>query len=241
MHKGGPPNPWLSSAQVTLWGAGGQLLCACPGTLRDTRTSVCPQVIQGQFSTLWILSTTWKAATKLSVTTHGQNCSSSPSSMTSLMSQGTQRVCFFPLPKSLSMTETGIYHRPCPWREQRAHEAALRLLPLSWKRLVQAGLTLSEQLEGRKIVWRREGGEWWWAYEAKSPYIILQVGNKIHLRGHVPWVIYKYNGCTRSRMRFSFQQKQRLLLIICPMGRLRNCPSQIRESAEALKIILNQF
>lgn len=54
--------------------------------------------------------------------------------------------------------ETGINHRPCPSREQGEHEAALRLLPLGWKRLVQTGLTLSEQLGGRKIAQRREGG-----------------------------------------------------------------------------------
>lgn len=94
------------------------------------------------------------------VITHGQNRSSSTSSMTSLMSQGMQRVCFLPLPKSLSMMEARIYRRPCPWREQGAHEATLHLLPLSWKTLVQAGLTLSEQLCGRKIT-QREGGEWW--------------------------------------------------------------------------------
>lgn len=125
--------------------------------LRDTRTSVCPQATQ-QFSAPRINPLpARKANTKLSVITHGQNCSSSTSSITSLMSQGMQRVCFFPLPKSLSMMVAGIYHRPCPWREQGAHEAALHLLPLSWKRLVQAGLTLSEQLCGRKIT-QREGG-----------------------------------------------------------------------------------
>lgn len=59
------------------------------------------------------------------------------------------------------MMEAGICHRPCPWREQGAHEAALHLLPLGWKRLEQAGLTLSEQLGGRKITQMREGGEWW--------------------------------------------------------------------------------
>lgn len=111
-----------------------------------------------QLSAPQINPTAQKAATKSSVVTHGQNCSSSTSSMTSLMSQGMQRVCFFPLPKSLSMMEAGIYHRPCPWREQEAHEATLHLLPLSWKRLLQAGLTLSEQLGGRKITQRREGG-----------------------------------------------------------------------------------
>lgn len=99
-----------------------------------------------------------KAATELSVITHRQNCSSSPSSMTPLMSQGMPRGCFFPLPKSLSMMETVINHRPCPLQEQGAHEAALRLLPLGWKRLVQTGLTPSEQLGGRKITQRREGG-----------------------------------------------------------------------------------
>lgn len=113
-----------------------------PATPQDTRTSVCPHVMQWQFSALRVNPLpAQKAATKLSVITHGQNCSSSTSSMTSLMSQGMQRVCFFPLPKSLSMMETGIYHRPCPWWEQGAHEAALHLLPLSWKRLVQVGLT----------------------------------------------------------------------------------------------------
>ena len=137
-------------------GAGGRLLRAHPGTLRGTRTSVSPHVMRGQFSTLRLACVvhplpTRKVATKLSVITHGQNCSSSPSSVTPLMSQGMQRVCFFPPPKSLSMTETGINHRPCPSREQGAHEAALRLLPLGWKRLVPAGLTLSEQLGGRKI------------------------------------------------------------------------------------------
>lgn len=127
--------------------AGGRLLCAHPGTLRDTCTSVCSQLIQGQFSMLWLACTmnplpTWKAATKFSVITHGQNCSSSSSSMTPLMSQGMQVVCFFPPPKSLSMMATGINHWPCPFWEQGVHEAALRLLPLGWKKLVQAGLPL---------------------------------------------------------------------------------------------------
>lgn len=88
---------------------------------------------------------------------------------------------------------------------------------------------------------REKGGEWWWVHGAQSLYIILQVGNKIRLRGHVPWVIYKHNVCTRSRMRFSFQQKQWLLLVICPTSRLRDCPSHIRESVKAHKNILNQF
>lgn len=86
-----------------------------------------------------------------------------------------------------------------------------------------------------------KGGECWWVHGIQSLYIILQVGNKIWLRGHVPWVIYKYDVCTRSRMRFCFQQKQQLLLVICPTSRLRDCPSHIRESVKALKNILNHF
>lgn len=141
----------------------GWLLRGHPSTARDTRTSVCPHVTWGQFSMPRLACAVnplpaRKAITKLSVITHGQNCSSSPSSVTPMMSQGMQRLCFFPSPKSLSMMEMGINHRPCPWKEQGAHEATLCLLPLSWKKLVLAGLTLSEELGGRKIACRREGG-----------------------------------------------------------------------------------
>jgi len=170
-------------------GSGGRLLPT--HTPRDARTSACPHVMRGLFSTPRLTCAmnplpARKAATRLSVITHGQNCSSSPSSMTPPMSQGMQRACFFPPPKSLSMMETGINHRPCPLRERGAHEAALRLLPLVRKRLVRAGLTLSEQLRGRKIAQSREGGEWRREPGAQSPSIILRLGNQIRLRGHVP-------------------------------------------------------
>lgn len=103
------------------------------------------------------------------------------------------------------------------------------------------GASQAQNSHGKgKCVWER-GGEWQRVPGAQSRFIILQVGNKIRLRGHVPQVIYNYDGSTGSRVRFSFQQKQCFLLIFCPTSRLRDCPSHNRQSAEALKNILNLF
>lgn len=151
------------------------------------------------------------------------------------MSQGMQRVCFLPPPKSLSMMGAGVNHRPCPSQEQGAHEASLR--PSAGQGF---GSGLGAAL-GRDGACGGKGGEWRRVLGAQSPFIVSRVRNKIRLRGHVPRVIYKHDGCMGSRRRFSFQQKHRFLLIFCPTSRLRDCPSRIRKSVEALKNILKQF
>lgn len=139
-HKVCPPGscPLPRSPSEGLEGSCCRYPCHATG---HTDLSLSPRNAVAVLSTEGQSSASTESGYQIKCITHGQNCSSSTSSMTSLMSQGMQRVCFFPLPKSLSMMETGIYHRPCPWWEQGAHEAALHLLPLSWKRLVQVGLT----------------------------------------------------------------------------------------------------
>lgn len=161
--------------------------------------------------------------------------------MIPLISQGMQRFCFFPLSKSLSMMEMVINHRSCPRRSKECMKLLCACCPSSGKGWCRLGFLCQSNSEEGKSHRAEKGGESWWALGAQSPFIISQVGNKIRLRGHVPWVIYKCKGCTGSCMRFSSQQKQRVLLIFCPTSRLRDCPSHIRESVKALKNTLKQF
>lgn len=70
------------------------------------------------------------------------------------MSQGMQRACLLPLPKSLSMMGAGINHQPSPFWEQGVHGAALHPPPFSRVRMEPARLRTAT---GRESVYGREG------------------------------------------------------------------------------------